>query len=286
VLEFLDAAKKDGRIRNAGFSFHSNTDTFREIIDAYNWDFCQIQFNYLDEHNQAGIEGLRYAASKRIAVMVMEPLRGGNLTGHVPDDVQKIWDLAPHKRSSAEWGLRWVWNHPEVTVVLSGMNDEAHIDENLRIAGTSLPDSLPESDIAVIEQARQIYRGLMRVDCTGCRYCMPCPAGVNIPECFALYNNTAFFPNSRENRMLYLIRLGGITGDIPSYAGLCRYCGRCETICPQHIPIRQRLKEVSAVMEGRGMGIRRFIMKHGMSAVLWLHGRAGRIRQMISPHRK
>ena len=282
VLEFLDAAKKDGRIRNAGFSFHSNVDTFKEIIDAYDWDFCQIQFNYLDEHNQAGIEGLQYAASKRIAVMVMEPLRGGNLAGHVPDDVQKCWDNAPVKRSAAEWGLRWVWNHPGVTVVLSGMNEEAHIDENLRVAETALPDSLSESELAVLEQARQTYRRLMKVDCTGCRYCMPCPAGVNIPECFSHYNNTAFFPHSRENRMLYLIRLGGITGDVPSYAGLCRHCRKCETCCPQHIPIRERLREVSAVMEGRGMGAKRFIMKGGMGLALWLQGTAGRIRQLFS----
>jgi predicted aldo/keto reductase-like oxidoreductase len=286
VLEFLDMAKKDGRIINAGFSFHSNTDTFKEIIDAYDWDFCQIQFNYLDEHNQAGIEGLEYAASKRIAVVVMEPLRGGNLAGHVPDDVQKIWDTAHIKRSAAEWGLRWVWNHPEVTVALSGMNDEAHIDENLRVAETALPDSLSESDLTVLEQARQTYRRLMKVDCTGCRYCMPCPAGVNIPECFAFYNNTAFFPHCRENRMLYMVRLGGIIGDFPSYAGLCRHCGKCERICPQHIPIQQRLKEVSAKMEGRGMGARRFIIKGVMGSALWLQGIGGRIRRRVSDRKK
>jgi len=196
--------------------------------------------------------------------------------------VQKCWDNAPVKRSAAEWGLRWVWNHPGVTVVLSGMNEEAHIDENLLVAETALPDSLSESELAVLEQARQTYRRLMKVDCTGCRYCMPCPAGVNIPECFSHYNNTAFFPHSRENRMLYLIRLCGITGDVPSYAGLCRHCGKCETCCPQHIPIRERLREVSAVMEGRGMGAKRFIMKGGMGLALWLQGTAGRIRQLFS----
>jgi len=282
VLEFLDTAKKDGRIKNAGFSIHSNTETFKEIIDAYNWDFCQIQFNYLDEHNQAGIEGLKYAASKQIAVMVMEPLRGGNLAGHVPDDVQKIWDTAPVKRSAAEWGLRWVWNHPEVTVVLSGMNEEAHIDENLRVAETALPGSLTEPDLAVLEQARQTYRRLMKVDCTGCRYCMPCPAGVNIPECFAFYNNTAFFPHSRENKFLYIGRLGGIMGDTPSYAGLCKHCGKCERICPQHIPIQQRLEEVSAVMEGRGMVVKRFAMKAVMGGAMWVLGMGGRVKRVVA----
>lgn len=282
ALEFLDAAKKDGRIINAGFSFHSHTDTFKEIIDAYTWDFCQIQFNYLDEHNQAGIVGLEYAASKQVAVMVMEPLRGGNLAGHVPDDVQKCFDAAPVKRSAAEWGLRWVWNHPGVTVVLSGMNEEAHIEENLRVAETALPDSLTESDLAVLEQARQTYRRLMKVDCTGCRYCMPCPSGVNIPECFAFYNNTAFFPHNRENRMLYIIRLGGIIGDVPSYAGLCRHCGKCERICPQHIPIQQRLKDVSETFEGRGMGARRFVMKGVMGGALRLHNILGKIKRVVS----
>jgi len=281
VLEFLDAAKKDGRIKNAGFSIHSNTETFREIIDAYDWDFCQIQFNYLDEHNQVGIEGLEYAASKRIAVMVMEPLRGGNLAGHVPDDVQKIWDTAPIKRSAAEWGLRWVWNHPGVTVVLSGMNEEAHIEENLRVAETALPDSLSDADLAVLEEARQTYRRLMKVDCTGCCYCMPCPAGVNIPECFAFYNNSAFFPHSRENKILYLVRLGGIMGDVPAYAGMCKHCGKCERICPQHIPIQERLKEVSAAFEGRGMGVKRFVMKSMMGGAMWLMGMGGRIKRVV-----
>jgi predicted aldo/keto reductase-like oxidoreductase len=282
VLEFLDAAKKDGRIVNAGFSFHSNIATFKEIIDAYGWDFCQIQFNYLDERNQAGIEGLEYAASKQVAVMVMEPLRGGNLAGHLPDEVQKRFDAAPVKRTAAEWGLRWVWNHKGVTVVLSGMNEEAQIEENLQVAETALPDSLTGSDLAVLEEARQIYRRLMKVDCTGCRYCMPCPAGVNIPECFAFYNNTAFFPHNRENRMLYIIRLGGIIGDVPSYAGLCKHCGKCERICPQHIPIQQRLKEVSETFEGRGMGARRFLMKGVMGGALRVQNIVGNIKRMFS----
>jgi hypothetical protein len=282
VLEFLDAAKKDGRIINAGFSIHSNTETFKEIIDAYDWDFCQIQFNYLDEHNQAGIEGLEYAASKKIAVMVMEPLRGGNLAGHVPDDVQKIWDTAPVKRSAAEWGLRWVWNHPGVTVVLSGMNEEAHIEENLRVAETALPDSLTEADLAVLEEARQVYRRLMKVDCTGCRYCMPCPAGVNIPECFSFYNNSAFFPHSRENKILYLVRLSGIMGEVPAYAGMCKHCGKCERICPQHIPIQERLKEVSDAFEGRGMGVKLFVMKSVMGGAMWLMGMGGRIKRVVA----
>ncbi|MGA2162421.1 MAG: aldo/keto reductase, partial [Methanoregula sp.] len=172
VLEFLGQAKKAGKIRNAGFSFHGTLDAFRQIVDAYDWQFCQIQYNFLDEHNQAGTAGLRYAAGKNLAVMIMEPLRGGNLAGPVPEEIRKIWDEAPVKRSPAEWGLSWVWNHPEVTVVLSGMNNEAHIDENIRVAGSALPQSLTPDDIARIDQVKETYRRLMKVGCTGCGYCM------------------------------------------------------------------------------------------------------------------
>ncbi len=142
ALEFLDSIKDAGKIINAGFSFHGDKETFKEIIDKYDWDFCMIQYNFLDEENQAGTEGLKYAASKGVAVIVMEPFRGGNLTRNIPDEVQEIWDTAEVKRSPAEWALRWVLNHPEVTCVLSGMNEEKHIEENLRIADEALPNSL------------------------------------------------------------------------------------------------------------------------------------------------
>ncbi len=184
VLGFLDAAKKDGRIKNAGFSFHGDTATLKEIVDSYDWEFCQIQYNYLDEHTQAGTEGLKYAAGKRLAVMIMEPIRGGNLAGQIPDEIKKIWDESPRKRSPAEWALRWVWNHPEVTVVLSGMNDESHIDENLQIAGEAFPDSLTPSELAVISRVRDSYQRLMKINCTGCGYCMPCPSGSRYPGLF------------------------------------------------------------------------------------------------------
>jgi predicted aldo/keto reductase-like oxidoreductase len=276
VREFLDAAKKDGRIKNAGFSFHGDTVTLKEIVDAYDWDFCQIQYNYLDEHNQAGTEGLKYAAQKRLAVIIMEPLRGGNLAGPVPEEIQKIWDEAPLKRSPAEWGLRWVWNHPEVTVVLSGMNDEAHIDENLRAAKSALPDSLLAEELVLIERVRDTFLRLMKVGCTGCGYCMPCPAGVDIPGCFALYNTHHLFPRDRVTKFVYLGRHGGILGD-RSYAGLCRQCGKCEKICPQHLPVPVLLKKVSGEMEGRGLGAK-LRVAHG---VLWCYYQAGRIRRII-----
>jgi predicted aldo/keto reductase-like oxidoreductase len=275
VLEFLDIAKKDGRIRNAGFSSHADLATFKEIVDSFDWAFCQIQYNYLDEHNQAGIEGLTYAHERNLAVMVMEPLRGGNLGGPVPEEVQKIWDESPVKRSPAGWALRWVWDHPEVTVVLSGMNDEGHIDENLRAADDAYPRSLTEEELLRIAQVRDTYGRLMKVGCTGCRYCMPCPFGVDIPDCFSLYNARHLFPHDPSARFQYFGRHGGLMGGV-SYAGLCKKCGKCEKVCPQHLPIRDRLKDVSKEMEG-GMRVIIPVLKGG----LWCMDQATKVKRVL-----
>lgn len=275
VLEFLDSAKKDGRIIHAGFSFHGSLDDFTMIVDAYAWDFCQIQYNYLDEKIQAGTEGLKYAAEKGLAVMIMEPLRGGNLAGRIPESVRKIWDSSPVKRSPAEWGLCWVWDHPEVTVVLSGMNDEAHIDENIRIAGEALPGSLTPDEWALIGRARDEYTRLMKVGCTGCGYCMPCPFGVDIPGVFASYNAHALFPHDPAGKFQYIGRHGGLMGD-KTAAGLCRQCGKCEKACPQHLPIPALMKEVSREMEGM-MNIAVPVMKGG----LWCINRAKRVKRFL-----
>ncbi len=262
VREFLDTAKKDGRIRNAGFSFHGDPETFREIVDAYDWQFCQIQYNYLDEENQAGTGGLKYAARKNLAVMIMDPLRGGNLASPVPEEVQKIWDESPVRRSPAAWGLRWVWDHPEVTVVLSGMNNEADIDENIREASAANPGSLSDGERAMVGRVRDAYRKLMKVQCTGCSYCMPCPAGVNIPECFALYNSAALFPETSGKKLLYLAKVGGVIGE-KANAGLCLGCGKCERICPQKVPIPDRMKDVAKTMEGRGFSFKVTVARVG-----------------------
>jgi predicted aldo/keto reductase-like oxidoreductase len=277
VLEFLDAAKKDGRIKNAGFSFHATAPEFIEIVDAYPWEFCQIQYNYLDEKNQAGTEGLKYAASKGLAVIIMEPLRGGNLAGRVPESVRKIWDRAPVKRSPAEWALRWVWNHPEVTVVLSGMNEEAHIDENLRAGESALPDSLTLEECSIINEARDEYKRLMKVGCTGCGYCMPCPAHVDIPGCFAEYNTHHLFPHDRTGRFQYIGRHGGLMGQT-SYAGLCRNCGKCAKACPQHLPIPALLQDVSKEMDGMVIPVVVPILKGG----LWCLNKLGRAKRVIT----
>jgi predicted aldo/keto reductase-like oxidoreductase len=251
VKEFLDTAKADGRIRNAGFSFHGQAEDFRRIVDAYPWDFCQIQYNFLDEKNQAGTAGLEYAASKGLGVIIMEPLRGGNLTRTVPRDVKAIWDEATTKRTPAEWALRWIWNHPEVTVVLSGMNDDEHIRENLRIAGEAHPDSLTSAELQLVKRVESKYRELMKVGCTGCQYCMPCPSGVNIPLCFEQYNNLALGDNPDMEKFMYAARLGGAVGlGNPEFASLCVQCGQCVEKCPQHIDIPTMLESVVTELEG------------------------------------
>ncbi|ADN35910.1 aldo/keto reductase [Methanolacinia petrolearia DSM 11571] len=251
ITDFLGKAKADGRIVNAGFSFHGAGEDFRRIVDSYDWDFCLIQYNFLDEKNQAGTAGLEYAAAKGLAVIVMEPLRGGNLTRTVPQVVKEIWNEAPVKRSPAEWALRWVWNHPGVTVVLSGMNDEENIRENLRIADEAYPDSLTEEELELVKRVEAKYRELLKVGCTGCQYCMPCPAGVNIPLCFEHYNNLNLADNPEEEKFMYASRLGGIlsVGE-PEYASLCIECGQCLEKCPQHIDIPEVLKSVVEEMEG------------------------------------
>lgn len=252
VREFLDAAKTDGRIVNAGFSFHGKDMDFLRIVDAYDWDFCQIQYNFLDEDYQAGRKGLEYAASKGLGVIIMEPLRGGNLgLPEAPPAIAEIWDQAETKRPPVEWALRWVWNHPEVTVVLSGMNEESHIDQNLAIADEALPESLKSEELALVKRAGAKYRELMKVSCTGCGYCMPCPVGVDIPGCFDVYNKMHLFGNIPEGKMSYVIKMSGILRKgVTHYASQCVNCGQCLKKCPQNLQIPDLLKDVVAELEG------------------------------------
>jgi len=253
VADFLDKAKADGRIRNAGFSFHGAGEDFNRIVDAYDWDFCQIQYNFLDEKNQAGTAGLEYAASRGLGVIIMEPLRGGNLTRTVPAAVRAIWDEAQTQRTPAEWALRWIWNHPEVTVVLSGMNEETHIQENLTLADQAYPNSLTEAELHLVKKVESTYRELMKVGCTGCRYCMPCPSGVNIPLCFEEYNNLYLVDNPEEEKFMYAARLGGAVAlGEAEFASLCVQCGQCVDRCPQQIDIPAVLESVVADLEDPG----------------------------------
>ena len=248
VIAFIDEALKSGKILNAGFSFHGAAEDFTKIVDDYDWSFCQIQYNYLDTHNQAGTAGLQYAASKDMAVIIMEPLRGGNLAKTPPPSVDKLWDTADTKRTPAAWALRWLWNQPEVTVVRSGMNDDAHIAENIAIAEKGAVNSLTDPEVALVSEAANEFRRVMRVECTGCQYCMPCPAGVNIPVCFDQYNGKHAFKDKSASRM-YAFFNGGLVGK-PSLASQCVQCGKCVKQCPQGINIPERLEEVANDMEG------------------------------------
>lgn len=255
VAEFLDTAIKDGRIINAGFSFHGTLDDFKQIVDGYPWVFCQIQYNYLDQQYQAGTEGLNYAAERDLGIIVMEPLRGGNLgLPEPPPAIGAIWDQAETRRTPAEWALRWIWNQSEVGVVLSGMNEDAHIDENLRIADQALPGSLTPQECELVEQAAATYKELMKVDCTGCGYCLPCPEGVMIPAIFEVYNKMHLFGNKEEAKFIYAIRMCGvISGNKQGFASECVECGECLEKCPQSIPIPDILADVVEELEGPGM---------------------------------
>ena len=252
VFEFLEDAKSKGKIKNIGFSFHDNVNSFKEIIDAYNWDACLIQYNYLDEQIQAGTEGLKYAHAKGVAVFVMEPLKGGLLAGKVPERTLKIWDKSDVKRSPADWALRWVFNHPEVTCVISGMGEEEQIKENIKVANETLPNTLNVDELKLYDEVREVYEDLMEVNCTGCGYCMPCPRGVDIPRCFELYNHKYMFNEGFRASFLYMGQLGGLMGGNETHAGLCTDCRKCIKACPQKIDIPEHLGSVSKEMGGIG----------------------------------
>jgi predicted aldo/keto reductase-like oxidoreductase len=243
IGEFLDQAIKDGRIKYAGFSYHDESKLFKEIVDYYDWTFCQIQYNYLDEDYQAGKSGLEYAAQKGLAVVIMEPLRGGNII-RLPEAAQAIFDQAEVKRTPVEWALRWVWNHPEVSVVLSGMSAMEQVVENVQIAQSAEANSLTSRELAMIDEVKQLFKSRIKVNCTACSYCMPCPAGINIPTCFAAYNDHWVFDATPEAKSRY-----GILSKIYSPASKCVECGQCESHCPQSIAIREELKKVTELFE-------------------------------------
>jgi hypothetical protein len=241
---FLDKALADGRIRRAGFSFHDQLPLFKEIADAYPWHFCQIQYNFMDAEYQAGEAGLKYASGKGMGVVVMEPLRGGNLARNVPEAISSIWAESPRKISPAGWALRWLWNQPEVSVVLSGMTTESDLEDNLASAGEGIAGSLTKAELGLVERVRKEYRNRMKALCTGCQYCMPCPHGVNIPECFNRYNMAFMFDNLEQAMATYPVFLkpGARAGD-------CVKCGECEEKCPQNLEIRDLLEDVAALLE-------------------------------------
>ncbi|MCR4805000.1 MAG: aldo/keto reductase [Clostridia bacterium] len=245
IRDWIEEKKACGAIRRIGFSYHGNTENFLKILDAYDWDMCQIQYNYYDRTSQAGEEGLKAAAAKGIPVVIMEPLRGGKLVNMLPKEALSAMERSGRGWSAAEWGLRWLYDQPEVTVVLSGMNSLAMVEENCRIASEAKAHHLTAADFAVFEEVIEGIREKERVGCTGCRYCMPCPQGVDIPGTFRSYNAMAL-ESKGEGRKQYFQTVA-LTRD-PAFATQCIGCGKCEKHCPQGIPIREKLKEADKAL--------------------------------------
>ena len=247
VCKWAEQAIADGRIGHLGFSFHDNYAVFQEIVDASNlWTFCQIQYNYMDIENQAGTKGLRYAASKGLAVVVMEPLLGGKLVTP-PDPIQAIWDAAAEKRTPADWALQWLWNQPEVSVVLSGMSTIEQVEQNIASAATARVNALTADELALFDRVRAKYNELCPIPCTKCEYCLPCPNGVAIPRVFAAYNEGMMYDKPDVMRRWY-------NQWIPTenQASACLECLECEEKCPQNIPISEWMPVVHQVLaEGK-----------------------------------
>jgi predicted aldo/keto reductase-like oxidoreductase len=242
VLRWVEGPLADGRIGHLGFSFHDSYDVFKEIVDAYDgWTFCQIQYNYMDVDEQAGVRGLKYAASKGLAVVIMEPIRGGRLA-NAPQQIQELWDAAPVKRTPADWALQWVWNQPEVSVVLSGMSTMEQVEQNLASADASGPNTLTDEELALIARAREQYQALCPIPCTRCRYCMPCPNGVDIPRNFEIFNEGRMYDQIEAAREQYAHLAEG------KRASACIQCRQCEELCPQQIVISEWMPHVHEVL--------------------------------------
>lgn len=247
IFDFLEKAKASGKIKHIGFSFHDNIELFKEIIDAYDWEFCQIQYNYLDENYQAGKEGLEYAANKNIGVIIMEPLRGGRLVNNLPHEIIETFEGATNQKAPAEWALRWIWDNPNVGTVLSGMSTMEHVEQNIEYAGRGLADSFSSEDKEIVERVQNIFKHRLKVECTKCRYCMPCPLGVNIPEVFSFYNNYYLIDNEDSKNHFKYFYLNSLLKE--EKASNCVECGKCETHCPQNIKIIKELKDVVNTFE-------------------------------------
>lgn len=243
---WIEEKLASGQIRNIGFSYHGKSDMFKQLVDVYDWDFCQIQYNYIDEHSQAGVEGLRYAHEKGLPVIIMEPLRGGRLVNLLPESAKELFRKDEEKRTPAALALKWLYNQPEVTCVLSGMNSMEMVEQNLKTASESPVGCLTDSDQELIEQIKIEIEKSVKVGCTGCGYCMPCPKGVDIPGTFRCYN--AMYSEGKQSGRRDYLQCTAFRKDTSS-ASQCVGCGKCESHCPQHIEIRKELKNAAADLE-------------------------------------
>ncbi len=259
IKEWLESLKSQGIIKNLGFSYHGGTQGFKEVIDAYNWDFCQIQFNYMDEYSQAGREGLNYAAQRGLPVFIMEPLRGGRLTEDLPSTAKAIFAGATPQRTPAQWGLRWLWNESDVTLVLSGMNDLAQVEENCKEASVAAANCLGSDELAVYDEVKQCIAASVKVTCTGCSYCMPCPQGVDIPNCLRCYNisySDSWFRALKEYFMTTTLRRSRTN------AGACVSCGKCRRHCPQGLDVPQEISRARQRLENPVYKVAALVAKH------------------------
>ncbi|MBR1585426.1 MAG: aldo/keto reductase [Clostridia bacterium] len=247
IVDWLEEKRRSGAIRQVGFSYHGNSDMFCQLVDGYDWDFCQIQYNYLDENAQAGVTGLRYAAGKGLPVIIMEPLRGGKLVKNLPAEAVKRFREYPIQRSPAEWAFRWLWNQQEVTCVLSGMNSMDMVLENCRAAEDARVGDLGEQEEALLRDVVKAINSKMKVGCTGCRYCMPCPKHVDIPGTFAAYNR--YYTDGKFAGLKDFFMCTALRKDSTS-PSQCVGCGKCESHCPQGIPIREELKNARRTLGG------------------------------------
>lgn len=240
LMPFLDEMKAQGKIKHIGFSFHDTFEFFKEVLEEYPWEFCQIQLNYMDKDHQAGVQGLKYAAEKGLSVIIMEPLKGGRLTDAVPPTVQKLWDEAGTKRTPAEWAFRWLANMPEVTVMLSGMSSMEQLSANIDTLSSDDINKLAPDEKELINRVSDEYNRLIKYSCTGCKYCMPCPQKLDIPRIIGYYNDWNLYEQNPSTRMEYIDWLGD-----GFHASDCVDCRLCEEKCPQALPIAQAMKDAA-----------------------------------------
>lgn len=261
VFEWAEGAIDDGRIKHLGFSFHDDFDIFKEIVDTYDWSFCQILYNYMSTNYQSGIKGLKYAAEKGLAVIIMSPLLGSWLA-NAPNKIMEIWKKSPVKRTPAEWGLQWLWNQPEISTVLSGMSTMDQVKENIQSASRSGINTLTTEEISLIEEVKELYFKLRAIPCTSCNYCMPCSHGVDIPYNFKLFNEGIMYENFSRARSWYRFMETGYEGDFhreKGQAALCTQCEECELKCPHEIPISKWMPLIHEILgEGEDLDEKKF----------------------------